>query len=366
MKKWVVFCLLMILGVSGYWTLERSYFDFSKVDSVRKKVRMLVLHRNGTGEKEAIARMQIASNRLGWECYACSSNPSFWKRHLLRNPIQRVIDAVKPDFTLNFQCKDRFAKGINFVSLASGVHLYFGDEATLDVQKLTAFDGFLPTFQEIDVLRNEVAKLGMSFHGMVWLFTAPSTSYQEVEPKRLFYCGSNWDQTRKGVEYRELFSLLDQRKWVDIYGPRFAWKFLKKNYRGAIAFDGKSLFQKMQEAGIVLILHSDSHIKGNSPTGRIFEAAASSCVIISDLHPFIVKEFGDSVLYIDQKKRPSEIVEQIDAHIDWICQNPVDAKKMALRAHQIFEERFTLERQLIQLYGIYQEIQEEKWIKADL
>ena len=360
MKKLAFSFLLIILSFFGYTVFERSYFDFSSVSPERKKVRMLVLHRSGTGEKESIARMKIASERLGWECYACSSNPSFWKKHLLRNPIQRVIDAVKPDFTLNFQCKDRFAEGINFVSLASGVHLYFGEEGTLDAKKLTAFDGFLPTFQEIDLLKEQVARLGIPFHGMVWLFTCPFQPYQELEPKRLFYCGSNWDKTRKGMEYRQLFTLLDESKEVDIYGPSNAWQFLNNNYRGSLPFDGTSLMRKMQEAGIVLILHSDSHIKGNSPTGRIFEAAAASCVIISDLHPFVMKEFGDSVLYVDQTQDPSALMKQIESRLEWIRSNPQKAKEMARLAHQIFEECFTLEKQLLRLYEIYQDILQKK------
>lgn len=336
--------------------VERQYFDFSAVSPERKGLRILVLHRNGTGEKEAISRMKIACQRLGWECYACSSNPSFWKRFFLRRPIDRVFEAVQPDFTLNFQCKERFVPGINFVSLASGAHLYFGEEGKLDVGKLACFDGFLPTFQEVDLLKARLEERGIPFRGMVWLFTVPAQEYRQVEPQKLFYCGSNWDKTRKGLEYQRLFSLLDERDDVEFYGPKGSWKFLKKCYQGSIPFDGTSLMDRMQRAGIALILHSDSHIQGNSPTGRIFEAAAASCVIISDLHPFVQKEFGESVLYIDQTQSAESMGQQIAAHLEWIRAHPNEAKEKAKRAHQIFAERFTLEKQMGQLKGLYEEL----------
>jgi hypothetical protein len=355
-KARILFPFLLLLTFFGYRSLERSYFDFSQIQTERKPIRILALHRNGTGEKEAIVRMEQACRNLGWELYSCSSNPSFWKRHFLFNPLQRVIQAVEPDFTLNFQCKEKFAPGINFVSMASGVHLYFDEQDQVDLNKLAVFDGFLPTFQDIGVLQRKIESVGAPFHGMIWLFTCPHRHYTHVEPRSLFYCGSNWDKTRKGLAYRKLFKLLDNRQDVAIYGPKKAWNFLSHVYRGSLPFDGNSLIKAMQSAGIVLILHSESHIKGNSPTARIFEAAAASCVVISDLHPFVVKEFGDSVLYIDQTKEPEEILKQIEGHLNWVYENREEAIEMAKRAHRIFEERFTLEAQFQKLSNLFAEV----------
>jgi len=113
----------------------------------------------------------------------------------------------------------------------------------------------------------------------------------------------------------------------------------------------------MQECGIVLILHSETHLKGNAPTGRIFEAAAASCVVISDRHPFVIQEFGDSVLYIDQDESAEEMARQIESHLGWIQSHPAAAQEMAEKCHRIFEERFTLEQQLLRLQTVYNNLQ---------
>jgi glycosyltransferase involved in cell wall biosynthesis len=191
---------------------------------------------------------------------------------------------------------------------------------------------------------------------MRWFFTCPRTSFIPLHPKRIFYCGSNWDRTRKGEAYKRLFAKLDETGDLSIYGPPKAWKHTPRSYRGFLPFDGRSTIKAMQECGIVLILHSETHLKGNAPTGRIFEAAASGCVIISDRHPFVMQEFGDSALYIDQEGSPEAIFQEIEDRLAWIRSNPKEAVEMAARCHEIFEERFTLEEQLLNLKKIYEEI----------
>jgi spore maturation protein CgeB len=101
-------------------------------------------------------------------------------------------------------------------------------------------------------------------------------------------------------------------------------------------------------------MHRDTHLKAGAPSGRIFEAAAAAAVIISDKHPFVEKEFKNSVLYVDQTR--DDLFEQIDTHMRWIKENPEAAKTKALQAHKIFLEKFTLEEQLIRLYENFKTI----------
>ena len=96
------------------------------------------------------------------------------------------------------------------------------------------------------------------------------------------------------------------------------------------------------------MLHSESHHKYKIPSGRIFEAVAASAVVITDRNPFVMEHFGDSLLYIDQTLSGDEMFNQIDAHVMWIQNHPEEALEMAKRAHQIFEEKFLLEQQLLQ------------------
>ena len=109
-----------------------------------------------------------------------------------------------------------------------------------------------------------------------------------------------------------------------------------------------------QTVVLPLVLHSHEHIKGGVPTSRIFEAAAASAVIICDHHPFVEKEFGDAVLYIDPNQDPEAVFKQIDDHMKWVHANPDEAMALARRSHAIFMERFTLENELLKIGQMYE------------
>ena len=384
LKKAILIVFFMLSIVFLRWDAERRFFDRLQINaycmntdqlakprgrsilrnfharlSVRnlreRALRILVLHRGGVGEREAAARIKIASRHLGWECYICSLRPTTWEKILFVHPLDKAIRAIQPDFTINFQTTEKRAPGINFVSLSSGVQTYAKE--SFDWKKYASFDGFLPTFQEIGIFKEKIESLGKSFRGIRWFFTCPSTAYVPLRPKKLFYCGSNWDESRKGKKTKSLFTLLDRTGELAIYGPPKKWKHTPRSYGGFLPFDGISIIKKMQECGIVLVLHSDIHLQGNAPTGRIFEAAAAGCAIISDRHPFIVQEFGDAVLYIDQEGSSEAIFQAIATHMAWIRSHPEKAQEMAFRCHQIFMEKFTLEKQLCDLKEICENIQ---------
>lgn len=354
MVKKATFFLFFILGALFLQRqIDRRYFDHSQIRE-KNGFRLLLLHRNGVGEKEASARIKTASEHLGWECYICSSRPSTWEKALLFHPLERAIDAIKPDLTINFQSDQKYAPGVNFVSLSSGIQTYAKED--FNWSRYAAFDAFLPTCREMEFVKKKINSLGKPFRGMRWFFTCPKTPFVPLEAKRIFYCGSNWDRTRKGENFKRLFEKLDQMGDISFYGPPKAWKHTPRSYRGFLPFDGASTIKAMQECGIVLILHSDTHLKGNAPTSRIFEAAAASAVIISDRHPFVMEEFKDSVLYIDQEGSSEAIFQEIKEHLAWIRSHPKEAQKMALESHLIFEERFTLEDQLLHLKALYEKI----------
>jgi len=156
------------------------------------------------------------------------------------------------------------------------------------------------------------------------------------------YSGGNWDALRRGPERQKLYQYLDQGIPIKFYGPKNAWKNVH-NYGGLIAFDGRSFAQKIREAGVVLMLHAETHLNLGIPTARIFDAAANGAIAISDNHKFIRENFGDNILYIDANKPAIELAEQIKQHYNWIRANPEKVNMMTKKAHEIFLEKFTLE-----------------------
>ena len=48
--------------------------------------------------------------------------------------------------------------------------------------------------------------------------------------------------------------------------------------------------------------------------------------------------------------------KQVKAHIDWIKENPEKARLMAAKAHQIFLDKFTLDKDLIRIAKMHEYI----------
>lgn len=154
------------------------------------------------------------------------------------------------------------------------------------------------------------------------------------------YVGSNWD----GERHRQFFCMLDHSGLLSVHGRADRWSFIEKSYRGPLPFDGQSVGSALARAGIALCLHTPIHIGTALPTMRPFEAAMAGAVIIADRHPFIEREFGDSVLYVETRDAVLQ-VEGVHRHIDWVNRNPTAALDKARRAHAV-AGRFSLERLL--------------------
>ena len=166
------------------------------------------------------------------------------------------------------------------------------------------------------------------FHGIVGY---PGMQFQEyddsVSPKKIIYYGVNWDERRGSRTYMDLYTNLAKKNLI-------------------VKMDDH-IIDVIKQHGIVLILHSDSHFNHNLPSLREFEAAAASSIIISDELPFVKEAFGDNALYIKVKnKSAKEIEDQVVAHYEWIKANPEKVKEMTKNAHEIYKNKFTLEKML--------------------
>lgn len=178
-------------------------------------------------------------------------------------------------------------------------------------------------------------------------FTVPRTILEKsnLEDASLFFCGGTWDR-----RYSKCLSLLDLKDFFNWYGPtrELSTKASHKGY-------SLDIIESIKKHKIALLLHGKRHRENEEPTLRIFEAASAGAVIISDNHPFIVKNFGDSVLYVNHNDSEEKIAQDIINHYEWIKSHQAEALELAERAHSIFMERFSLEDQLLKLIKIHQE-----------
>ena len=158
------------------------------------------------------------------------------------------------------------------------------------------YDAYLCTFTNLENIKNQFAS--KPFVPMSWYPTVQKTAYREIQPNELVYFITS---AHLKTKYLEVLQLLDQKGYCAYFGYLGnAFHFLN-SYEGMIPSDGATLIKVLQEKGIALVIHRAQHKNLGIPSGRIFEAAAASCVIICDRNSFVLEQFGESVLYFDDE-----------------------------------------------------------------
>lgn len=173
---------------------------------------------------------------------------------------------------------------------------------------------------------------------------------------RIFYIGVSWERQEDEYRHGGLTELLDASNLVDFYGVSkqydiSLWKGVK-NYKGELPFDGgQSIIGKSNKCGVSLVLHSQPHRKSGLASTRIFQACAAKTLTICDDNSFILKHFGDSVLSFEYSSDPTANFSRIMEKVEWIQRHPTEALEMASKAHRIFVEKFSLQKELVNLFN---------------
>jgi hypothetical protein len=323
----------------------------------RPKYRILITHKSGIGEHEMAERIKLAGKTLNIECANFCSHQSSLYRKIFPLHRERFAKLFQPDIILSLQGdKISYQGAKHYLALTHGSSYYFSQNPNVPEKNLRDFDGYLICFPDKEKLLNFCSQEKKECCHIPWYSTCGKTAFLAPEQFKLFYCGFNMANTAFGAKYKKLFSRLDKTHFFNVYGQKNEWLHTPNCYRGFIKSDGQSLLKTMNRSGVTLILHAPDHYLGQTPTARIFEAAAASTVIISDKNPFIERYFGDSVLYIDSEKTSDEIFDQINNHMKWIQANPKEAIRLAEKSHKIFVSKFSLEDQLLRLIDLHTSI----------
>jgi hypothetical protein len=322
------------------------------------------------GEGDMAARLEKAAKNIGWDgktFYYRNEwklghlvNFTFDENHLGEMTLSKLFKISNPDFIISLYPRKYFLKKIpNYLAMTRG----HDENIRIHGKKLLQYDGYLCVPQKMDSFLSFLDQYGKKGNIFEWVPTLLKTEYKPLELKKLFYCGVNWDPLRTSKTYRNCLRMLDETGLMDVYGTEGMKNWNLKSYKGELPYDGKSLIKGIKEAGISLVLHSQEHLDYEVISGRIFEAAAAGAVIISDRHGFVTREFKDAVLYIDidkDNKLPAdEMFSQIYTHLIWVLEHPVEAEKLARKAHSIFSAKFTLEDQLERLGAWHEKLQKE-------
>jgi len=223
------------------------------------------------------------------------------------------------------------------------------------IRNILSYDGYLCSSEYIKRWLTDSLYLTQKMYFIApWYTTSHLIPYcpPQIGPPRLLYAGTNWD----GLRFGELFTRLDVEPYLDIYGPQTAWPHVKHSYRGPLPFDGVSILNALNRAGVGLCLHREEHCAAGTPSSRIFEIVASGAIAICQEHPFIKDVFQDAVLYLGPTDDVSRLAGQISEYMKWIAENPDDALTLSRRAYDIFSQNYTLEKLLSDLIPHHQEL----------
>jgi len=286
--------------------------------------------RPNTAEVEYIKRFIMAAHRLGHQAYEVVTSDD--------------IHACQPDFVLaTHEFTPKLTPYFTVGAMWSPPSFFARDKSR--IRSILSYDGYLVGSAQvgefIDALEYStgVRKPRSDF---LFLPTSLSTPFKARPPSRdyeLAYIGVHWD----GLRHNGLLARLEAAGKLNVYGPPDSWNDYPKSYRGTVPFDGEAVLETLARHGIALCLHKEDHRRADTPSMRLFEAAAAGCLIIADDIPFARRILGDCAFYIDLNAPTKDSADRVIEIIEWANQNPELASAMAARSHAILRDAYSLE-----------------------
>jgi glycosyltransferase involved in cell wall biosynthesis len=305
-------------------------------------------------ESELARRICLAAKELNWEAIETNSSA--------------ILRDFKPDFVLAMHFDTPKLTGFptygcmwnppTFFSKYKG-NIRSKDSINIVYKNVCSYDAYLSSSLKMDSWIEEKLRITNKKYFTTRFYTSCNqTVYQtpNLDNPHLVYIGANWD----GNRFEEFFKILDNQEYTRIYGNQKKWNYLNNSYKGTLPFDGRSVLNTLNEAGVGLCLHTLDHTESDIPSMRIFEIVASGAIAICGKHSFIEEAFGNSVLYIDTQLEPMRQVEQITEHIAWIVNNKKTAIEMSYESHRIFIQKYSLEKLLTDIIPHHQKLIQSK------
>ena len=293
------------------------------------------------GERALFLRIMELLGRRGHECCLCGKDVMPLLKKINQTAVIIAYHDVEPP---------RGVPSLRFL-----LHKWHSGSAQF--RTASHFENIIHGTMDVDELKNHGARNGKRLRSMPLLLSVKATEFHGGPKRKVFFSGAcHGGDSLRGKHHVPLYALLDSTGYFESYGPKETiGKFAPKSYGGCIE-DQEKFLELMKAAGVALVLHQAESLRNGTISSRIFEAVAASCVIISDRHPFVVRHFGDSALYIDHDVSPEEMFRQIDDHVQWILANPNEAIELARRSHDIFSKKFPLENEVCRLENFIREI----------
>lgn len=311
-------------------------------------------------EYEVIERMKIAITAMGHHWAIVDGNGRLLSASRATTPADTVSKLADFCISMHF-VSPKLWEPYTYLAMWNPPRYYHDSNYNLVMSHVGSYDDFLIYHSTPikDHLLNFLRGTKKNLDGAIEFFSGgagdvyPVLEKFPVNPK-LFYCGINWEKlSGTNGRHHELLTKLDEADCTRIYGPEVfegvkPWAGFK-TYQGSISFDGVSIFKKLRESGIALVLSSNDHVMSEAASNRVYEAINAGVVVLSDRNPFVIKEFGDSVYYFNYGTTWDETYQNIRERLAWILSHQDEALSAAKKAQIIYRERHTLEASLKRL-----------------
>ena len=307
-----------------------------------------------TAEDECIARLKIAATNLGLGCIEITADG----RNL--EDTTQIITKKDVDFVLHLHYDTPKQYDIfSFVALWNPTQFYHEWGYARTSRNLLTHDDFVSCSSPAAddhvnrLIRKDATHLPPLFN--LYHSIADTMHLPSLGECKLFYAGINWEAlSGKGSRHQELLKCLDKTGNLRIFGPTLfqgvnVWNGYN-SYVREIAFDGFSMIDEIAKTGIALVLSSQAHKDSELMSSRLFESVAAGALVICDENNFAKKFFGDSFLYIDSHCEVEDVFLAIEKHLVWAQENSKEALAMIAKAQAIFREKFSLKKNLSDLY----------------
>ena len=343
---------------SDIW--DKKYQD----NKIRNNYKVVFITNNG-GEFTYAKYFKYAAEKIGWEVqiyYAqilgheaeiLKFDPDFIIfSQFIKATISTELNAHRSKkYLLSFSSIDALRNRFKWIDLSNPY------QPIKELKELISMvHGVLTIAPQLDFYRIMFEKMNKPFNGLKLLPLVPKFNNEPAEPKSLMWLSGGWDKFRSSSNYKKFISLLSENIPMRVYGHYNSSSYLKPHIYAGYIPPGIENIQAIRKNGIYLLTHSNIHFQGGETNMRGFEAAAANAIVISDKHPFILENFGDSFFYFDHDVDSETMYKQVKAHIDWIKENPEKAKAMAEKAHKIYLEKFTIEADLIRIAKMHENV----------
>lgn len=320
------------------------------------------------GERTVYDRMSMLLDRLGYDYAAIKFSESlshFWlTAHFYFVSATIVNYLLKPPFNLALTHHVSILPfGHNIIYLNMPRDSFYSNDGGFlkQWQHLYKYDEYIDLYGVMhgknDMLENAIAStMGGKDKNIIALYLAQDIRpYNKLDMNKALITGTLWGCNRNSTRFAmALKRLADDGLLVGV-GAKIHLEFLKDAYLGRMEDFGTTpdaIDMLQKKYGIALIAHSQEHMLEGIPTSRILEAVANGALVISDKNKFLLKFFGDTILYFDIYGDTEEIYQQIRNHIIWAKNNPDKAHIKTRKAYQIFVDSFDMEKELDKLFNL--------------